>query len=104
MSDLFRNQDTVFGIPVIRANREACPVCQHPTGDCAQHEDIEPAGLNHIAFTDSTIETMKEVQTVLVEENIYEDRQITPFTKTRVIIHHKGSYVTVDKAKELGII
>lgn len=47
---------------------------------------------------------MKDVQTVLVEEDIYEDRQITPFTKTRVIVHHKGSYVTVDKAKELGIL
>jgi hypothetical protein len=47
---------------------------------------------------------MKDIQTVLVEENIYEDRQITPFTKVRVIVHHKGSYVTVDKAKELGII
>lgn len=104
MSDTFRSQDTVFGIPILRAGRDACPVCQHPTGDCIEHDDYEPVGINHIAFTDSTIETMKDVQTVLVEEDIYEDRQITPFTKTRVIIHHKGSYVTVDKAKELGII
>jgi hypothetical protein len=104
MSDAFRNQDTVFGIPILRAGRDACPVCQHPTGDCAQHEDNEAVGINHIAFTDSTLETMKDTQTVLVEENIYEDRQITPFTKARVIVHHKGSYVTVDKAKELGIL
>jgi hypothetical protein len=57
-----------------------------------------------VAFTDSTLETLKDTQTVLVEEDIYEDRQITPFTKARVIAHHKGSYVTVEKAKELGII
>ena len=38
-----------------------------------------------------------------VEEDIYEDRQITPFTKARVIVHHKGSYVTLEKAKELGV-
>ena len=49
-------------------------------------------------------QTMKDIQTILVEENIYEDRQITPFTKTSVIIHHKGSYVTVEKAKQLGIL
>ena len=104
MSDSFRSQDTVFGIPILRAGRESCPVCQHPTGDCFEHDGYEPSGINHIAFTDSTIETMKDVQTVLVEEDIYEDRQITPFTKTRVIVHHKGSYVTVDKAKELGIL
>ena len=47
---------------------------------------------------------MKDIQTILVEEDIYEDRQITPFTKARVIVHHKGSYVTVEKAKELGIL
>ncbi len=79
-------------------------MCQHPTGDCTQHEDNETVGINHIAFTDSTLETLKDTQTVLVEEDIYEDRQITPFTKARVIAHHKGSYVTVEKAKELGII
>lgn len=104
MSDVFRSQDTVFGIPILRAGRETCPVCQHPTGDCAQHGDDEPVGINHIAFTDSTLETLKDSQTVLVEEDIYEDRQITPFTKTRVIVHHKGSYVTVEKAKELGLL
>lgn len=104
MSDVFRSQDTVFGIPILRAGRAECPICQHPTGDCFEHEGVEPAGLNHIAFTDSTIETMKDIQTVLVEEDIYEDRQITPFTKARVIVHHKGSYVTIDKAQELGII
>jgi len=57
----------------------------------------------HIAFTDNVLETLKDSQTVLVEEDIYEDRQITPFTKTTVITVHKGSYVTLEKAKELGI-
>lgn len=104
MSDSFRNQDVVFGIPILRADRGQCPICQHPTGDCVQHGDIETAGINHIAFTDSTIETMKESQTVLVEADIYEERQITPFTRAKVIAHHKGSYVTVEKAKELGIL
>ena len=104
MSDVFRSQDTVFGIPILRAGRDSCPVCQHPTGVCIEHDDYEPVDINHVAFTDGTIETMKDVQTILVEEDIYEDRQITPFTKTRVIIHHKGSYVNIDKAKELGII
>jgi hypothetical protein len=57
----------------------------------------------HIAFADNVLETLKDSQTVLVEEDIYEDRQITPFTKTTVITVHKGSYVTLEKAKELGI-
>jgi hypothetical protein len=96
----FRNDDVVLGgIPIIRADRQTCPVCKHPTGDCT----TDTAAPIHIAFTDSVIETLKESQTILVEENVYEDRQITPFTKTTVIIAHKGSYVTLERAKELGI-
>jgi hypothetical protein len=57
----------------------------------------------HIAFADTVLETLKDSQMILVEEDIYEDRQITPFTKTTVITVHKGSYVTLEKAKELGI-
>ena len=98
----FQSRDVVFGdIPILRADRQACPVCGHPTGDCIPGDvDHRP---KHIAFTDSTLETLKESQTILVEEDIYEDRQITPFTTARVITVHKGSYVTIERAKELGI-
>jgi len=87
------------GISILRATREPCPVCGHPTGDC----DGEDGPPKKIVGLTGVIETLKELQTFLVEEDIYEDRQITPFTKARVIIHHKGSYVTLEKAKNLGI-
>lgn len=86
-------------ITINRATRQPCPVCGHPTGDCAG--DGEP--LTKIFGLTGVMETLKELQTFLVEEDIYEDRQITPFTKARVIIHHKGSYITLEKAKNLGI-
>jgi hypothetical protein len=94
--------DTVLnGIPILRADRSPCPVCNHPTGDCvSSHTATKPP---HIAFTDSVIETLKNSQMILVEENVYEERQITPFTKVNVIAAHKGSYVTLERAKELGI-
>jgi len=96
----FRNDDVVLGgIPILRADREMCPVCKHPTGDCT----TDTARPMHIAFADTVLETLKDSQMILVEEDIYEDRQITPFTKTTVITVHKGSYVTLEKAKELGI-
>ncbi len=96
----FRNDDVVLGgIPILRADREMCPVCKHPTGDCT----TDTARPMHIAFADTVLETLKDSQMVLVEEDIYEDRQRTPFTKTTVITVHKGSYVTLEKAKELGI-
>lgn len=101
MSDIFRSGDYVYGdIPITRATREPCIVCGHPTGDCKPDEHEEPL---HIAFADSVIETMKEQQLVLVEETVYGERQISPFTKARVILARKGSYITVEKAIELGI-
>jgi hypothetical protein len=86
-------------ISILRATREACPVCGHPTGDC----DGDTGPPQKIVGLGNVIESLKELQTVLVEENIYENRQITPFTKARIIIHHKGSYITLEEAKNLGI-
>ena len=99
MSAFHSNDMVLGGIPILRADRAPCPVCKHPTGDCTTDSAIP----QHIAFTDSVIETLKDSQMILVEEDIYEDRQITPFTKTTVIVVHKGSYVTLERAKELGI-
>jgi hypothetical protein len=50
------------------------------------------------------MESLKESQKILVEEDVFEDRQITPFTKITVRIAKKGSYVTIDRAKEIGIL
>jgi hypothetical protein len=86
-------------ISILRATRQPCPVCGHPTGDC----NGETGPPQKIVGLGGVIESLKELQTVLVENDIYEERQITPFTKARVIIHHKGSYVTLEQAKNLGI-
>lgn len=85
---------------ILRADRQPCPVCGHPTGDCTG--DV-PAPKNIVGLN-GVIEKLKEEQTFLVEENIYEDRQITPFTKARVVKHHKGSYISVEEAKNLGLL
>ena len=86
-------------ISILRATRQPCPVCGHPTGDC----NGETGPPQKIVGLGGVIESLKELQTVLVENDIYEERQITPFTKAKVIIHHKGSYVTLEQAKNLGI-
>lgn len=100
MSDIFRSGDYVFGdIPISKADRQACVVCGHPTGDCAPEHQEAP----YIAFADTVIDSMKDKQLVLVKETVYGERQISPFTKAKVILARKGSYVTVEKAIELGI-
>lgn len=87
-------------VSILRATREPCPVCGHPTGDCVG-EIAPPSKI--VGLTGGVIESLKDAQTVLVEEDIFEERQITPFTKAKVILHHKGSYVTLEQAKNLGI-
>lgn len=93
------NENLGQNVSILRATREPCLVCGHPTGDCTG-DSLPPS---KIAGLNGVIETLKAAQTVLVEEDVYEERQITPFTKARVIVHHKGSYVTLDVAKNLGI-
>ncbi len=39
-----------------------------------------------------------------MEEDIIEETQITPFTKAKILVARKGTYVSVARAKELGII
>lgn len=87
-------------ITILRATRQPCPICGHPTGDCIG-ESSPPKKI--VGLTGGVIESLKDKQTILVEENIYEYRQITPFTKTKIILHHKGSYITLEEAKNLGI-
>lgn len=94
------DKEYIYGdIEVTRATREPCIVCGHPTGDCSD-VGAEP---NHIFGADSVMETVKQSQLVLVEETIYGTRQISPFTTAKVILAAKGTYVTLEKAKELGI-
>lgn len=84
-------------IDVYTADRNPCPVCGHPTGDCAGIETLAP-----------NIELPKRIigkePMVLVEQDITEERQITPYTKSRVLIHRKGDYISLSKARELKLL
>lgn len=98
----FRRPDSIWvdGIEVgfLNAGREPCPVCGHPTGDC-KGETPPPekiAGFN-------TIEQLVGQQTFLVEEDIYEEKQITPFTKARVLKYPKGKQIPLEEARNLGL-
>ena len=102
MTDIFNSQDRIFGdIPILKADRESCLVCGHPTGDCTP-EHHNPQDI-HIAFVNSNLETIKDEKLIYVDETIYGIKQITPYTTARVILARKGSFVTLEKAKELGI-
>ena len=94
------NQEFVFGsIPISRADRMPCPVCGHSTGDCtvsgAEPKHIIGFGIfksvdKHLDFT--------------VEEDIYEERQLNPHYTAKVLLARKGQKISLDRARELGLL
>lgn len=87
-------------VHLYRANREPCIVCGHPTGDCTDNIPSKPVEILGIMKSS----TMFDEHKILVEKDVIEERQITPFTTAKVIIANKGSYISIKRAKELGII
>lgn len=85
-------------VVVYEADREPCIVCGHPTGDCSG--DSPPP--THIAGMGVT-ESLKQEQTFYLEEDIYEERQITPFNKIKVLVHKRGKQIPLKEAERLGL-
>jgi len=97
---IFRDDKHVLGdIPISRAERTPCPVCGHPTGDCTGNI-IKPTHIIGFGMT----EDAKNTQTVPVSEDIYEEKQISPFVKIRVLVHRKGKQIPYREAEKLGLI
>lgn len=94
-----RSRNLFDNVTILPADRSPCLVCGHPTGDCAgsnsSHTRISGFGLT---------EALRTVQTYLVEEDIHEERQITPSIKTKVLLHKKGKQIPYAEAERLGLI
>ena len=101
----FQSRSSLAGIGfadgyIVHANREPCPICGHPTGDCPG-ESESPDSL--VGWSDSP-DGMRQVQMIYVEEDIWEERQITPGRTTKILKHRAGSSIPFDEAKKLGLV
>lgn len=47
---------------------------------------------------------MKQTQMIYLEEDIWEDRQITPGRMTKILRHRAGSSIPYEEAKSLGLV
>jgi hypothetical protein len=83
---------------LLRADRLPCPVCGHPTGDCVgeEREQVPLVGSN-------TFPSLEREDLFIVEEDVYEDRAISPFTTARVLVAAKGASIPWERAQELGL-
>ena len=92
-------QEVIYGdITIMHADRRPCIVCGHPTGDCAT-EHSQPTHISGVGAFKSIDDTLKH----LVEEDIWEEKPITPYTKARVLVYKKGASISQDEAKRLGL-
>jgi hypothetical protein len=87
-------------IKISPADRQPCPVCGHPTGDCVGESTAEPDHI--IGF--GVEEPNPDAQQFVVKEDVYVERQLTPTTKTRVLVAVAGKVISVTQAKNLGLI
>ena len=97
--------DTILdGISILRANRQPCIICGHPTGDCVSHfgETQIPTEVR-VQFA-PLVESRKEEEVIFVAQDVHREVALSSMTKTRVLVAKAGTYVTKSKAEELGII
>ena len=94
------NPEYLYGdIQLIRADRQPCIVCGHPTGDCAPSDhpkDLKIFGLG--AFP-----SLDDKQTFTVTEDVYAERQITPMYSAKVLQFKKGQIISLSTAREHGL-
>jgi hypothetical protein len=87
-------------VSFLGADRQPCMICGHPTGDCSG----DSPKLENKTIAGFGVSGLESRITFLVEEDIYEERQITPFTKTKVMLHKKGKQISFDEARRLGLL
>ena len=84
---------------VLRSTREPCPVCGHPTGDCAG-----PSGPPIHIIGANIFPSLGHEDVHIVEEDVFVDRVLNEHTTIRVRLAKAGDVLPVSKAKELGLL
>ena len=83
---------------IVRASREACPVCGNPTGDCVGESSPPIRVLGPDIFP-----SLQQEEVFVSTEDVWKEIQITPFTTTRVLAVAKGTAMPMSRARELGL-
>jgi hypothetical protein len=95
----YNNATNSLGITSYGADREPCLICGHPTGDCVGTETAPKQVAGFKIDQDP-----KEIRSYQVKEDIIESREIAPGVMTKIIMHRKGKFISIDEAEKLGLL
>lgn len=83
---------------LVRANRQPCLICGHPTGDCAGDSGPPIRVLGPDIFP-----SLEQEEIFIVEEDVYEERAISNIRTTQILVAGKGTAMPLSKAQDLGL-
>ncbi|MFY8201451.1 MAG: hypothetical protein ACOVLE_12315 [Pirellula staleyi] len=83
---------------LIKAGRQPCLICGHPTGDCTGDSGPPIRVLGPDIFP-----SLQQEEVFIIQEDIYEERAISNLTKTQILVAAKGTAVPISKARDLGL-
>lgn len=91
-----RPRDYILGgkVEILRAGGGSCPVCGHPSGDCAGNHDTLSSGWD----------TSDEPKTHYVESDVLGKSEISGRNAVLSVLAAKGTWITKRRAEELGLI
>ncbi len=83
---------------LLKADRNPCPVCGHETGDCAGDSPPPTRVLGPDLF-----KSLGHENVFVATEDVWEQKQISGQTFTRVLVARKGQVIPMSKAQDLGL-
>lgn len=87
-------------IPFVPATRERCVVCGHPSSDCSDGPELQNKNILGVDIFPSLQRSTK----IVVQEDVWEMVNLTPYTQAKVLVARAGQQISVEKAKELGLL
>ena len=85
-------------VRMLKADRNPCPVCGHGTGDCVG-ESSPPVRV----FGVDLFKSLGHENVFVATEDVWEEKQISGQTFTRVLVARKGDVMSMSKARDLGL-
>jgi hypothetical protein len=97
------NPEYLYGqYQILRADRQPCPVCGHPTGDCSSTKDENDKHINMVGV--GLFESLDAQHKVTVEEDVYEERVLFGSQTIKVLKFRKGQQIPINIARDNGLI